>query len=96
MDFHDLLPEEHTIDVPFGPHRVSVTYRVAERAYGKVVHDDDLGEALVRQVVRWDLTDGSEPVPITIEGIGPVPTPVLRRIWQAIVAADPVGEASGS
>lgn len=97
VDVADLIEDRRTIPVTFvNGGRVNITYRPTvltwEHTYDskRKAEEDDLsiGEAQLHdfcdQVMAWDLTQGGNPVPITVEGLKTVPTLVLWRIQRAI------------
>lgn len=91
--------------------KVKVVYRpgeISDEMFEAVAAkaDDDTSSELVRMLLpimeRWDLRadeGDEEPIPITREGLRPVPTPFLRRVLSAIIEdtqPDPTTKKSSS
>lgn len=89
---------ESTLTVPFGPDRLSVSYRPAAvtaaliEQLASVDQDAPIGDAVLRPLsqllVSWDLTtNDGEPIPTTVDGLRRVPLTILTRVAEAVAGA---------
>lgn len=89
-----IVADTATVDVPFGPEHVTVTYRpilltqrLAEQLQGVTDNATVMG-MLAGLLVSWDLEDDDgRAIPTTADGLKDVPTPVLVRVAEAVAAS---------
>jgi hypothetical protein len=96
----ELVSGERTIDVPFGGHDITVSYRLAERTHNKAMEYDlteTVADSIVRMVVSWSIVDDKgKPLPLDIKNVGKLPVPFLRSVYLRITGDNGLGEASSS
>lgn len=102
IDLAALATNVASTDVDFGESTITVKYRpsVATPANLKAVAadpDDEVGpfiDFLIKLVVDWDITNGGEKVPLTVEGVDSVPMAILQQVMRGVMAdSQNVGEA---
>jgi hypothetical protein len=96
----ELVSGLRTIDVPFGGHDVTVTYRLSERTHERALEYDlteTVADAVVRIVAHWSIVDeDGAPLALDIEHVGKLPVPFLRAVYMRITGDNGLGEASSS
>ena len=109
LDFSDLKAKRRAvavqydgevINVEYCPGMVTPEYQSAMLALAKSEPTEDqtaAWEQMLAVMASWDITDNGEPLPITRETLGMMPTDLLMAIMQAITAdANPNARSAGT
>lgn len=101
-----LLGRTKTIEVVYEGERVTVTYVPAritprwEMEFTSALQDEWKSRAVVETlaavVERWDLTDGGEPYPPTVENLMQLPVDFLIAVFTAIMEAQAPNRRNGA
>lgn len=105
MDISKLRSTRRTVTVQYGDESVTVTYSPSaitpkwEQEFVEAARDEWKSRAVIetlsRVVVDWDVTDGGEPYPPTVENLSALPLDFLGAVLQAIIADQLPKEKSG-
>lgn len=102
MDLNAIASKTATTEVPFLGETVRLDYRPALLTRDRLaaldaenVDEDTAATFLCDVLAGWDLTNDGEPLPITVEGLGKVPFPLLKEMMKGLVEGTKPGEADG-
>jgi hypothetical protein len=92
--------DDEIINIEYCPGMVTPEYQSAMLALAKCDTNEDqvaAWEQILAVMVSWDITNDGEPLPITRETLGIMPTDLLIAIMQAITAdANPNARSAGT